>query len=115
MSEFDIGFLFNTPELVKTINLYSNTYDSNDERGETDSEPYTLIGSDSAIVLTSDGNTVWGQVGLSIDRDYDIYLKDDSSLATSLKEGYYIEIDSVKYKIRAITQNPGHYEIAVKR
>ena len=113
MSKFDISFLFNTPEIVKTVTLYSSVVNSSDERGDTDSK--TEIGSDSAIVLTADGDTTWQTYGIEIERDYDVFLKDDSTLASSLQEGYYLKIDSDYYTIRKITVNPGHIELAVKK
>ena len=111
MSEFDIGFLFTVDELVKRIEVYSKELQSSDERGEERSP--TLLGSDVCIVISADANTTWLDRGIQIDHDYDLYFKEDSSVASYLQEGNLIKLDSRYYNIVKSTHNPGHYEVLI--
>jgi len=114
MTEFDISPLFECSELVKTVYVYSNTNTSIDERGDSQ-ETQTLRGSDSAIVISAQGNNDWQNRGVIVDHDYDVFFKEETSMSSYLIDGNLLSIDGISYMIREVTHNPGHYEISAKR
>lgn len=114
MTEFDISPLFECAELVKAVSVYSNVNSTYDERGDLQ-EVQTLVGTDYAIVISAQGNNDWENRGSIVDHDFDVFFKEETTLASYLIDGNILKINGIDYLIREVTHNPGHYEIAAKR
>ncbi len=114
MTEFDISFLFSVAELVKTVTLYSNNNSITDDRGE-DQSVQTLIGTETAVVIPSDDAFNWQNRGVVVSHDLNVFIKEDTYLANDIVDGAIMEVDGIKYMIVGVDQNPGHFDLALKK